>query len=131
MIVTGDAAGKAKSTKSNKSDYEIIVKEFDDAGIHINIYVPDSNPAIRDRVNYVNMQFANESFIVNDECRITIRDRELVSWKMGADGFSIDKSKAELTHLSDAADYAVYNTQMMTAGEGESGGGIYAEYRGR
>ena len=131
LIVTGDAAGKAKSTKSNKSDYEIIVKEFDDAGVHINLYVPDSNPAIRDRVNYVNMQFANESFIVNDECRITIRDRELVSWKLGADGFSIDKSKAELTHLSDAADYSVWNTQQMTSDEDKDEGKIWVELRGR
>lgn len=114
LIITGDASGKAHSSKSNQSDYEIIQQEFEAAGVDITIFVPDANPAVRDRVNYINMQFENETYFVSSDCPITIRDRELTSWKLGADGFFVDKSKKELTHLGDAADYPVYNTQMLT-----------------
>jgi hypothetical protein len=131
IIITGDAAGKAHSTKSNKSDYEIILREFENEDIQVTMYVPDSNPAVRDRVNYVNMQFENKTLVINYECKTTIRDRELTSWKMGADGFFIDKSKAELTHLSDAADYSVWNTQQMTSDEDKDEGKIWVELRGR
>ena len=42
LIITGDASGKAHSSKSNQSDYEIIQQEFEAAGIDITIYVPDA-----------------------------------------------------------------------------------------
>ena len=55
---------------------------------------------------------------------ITLRDnstdagvvcyRERVGWKNNADGFLIDKSKKDLTHLSDAADYGLWNTRVIT-----------------
>lgn len=120
LLVTGDASGKAHSTKSKKSDYEIIRDEFENAGIEISIYVPEVNPSVRDRINYINRQFQNETFLISSDCKFTRRDRELASWKLGADGFHIDKSKSELTHLSDAGDYAVWNTRMITESGGET-----------
>lgn len=127
FLITGDASGKAHSSKSNQSDYEIIVQEFDRAGIKISVSVPEANPAVRDRTNYMNLQFENETYILSDDCNVNIRDRELTSWVMGARGFMIDKSKSELTHMSDAADYGIYNTQMLT--DTYSGWGVAAVTR--
>lgn len=121
FLITGDASGQAHSSKSNQSDYEIIVQEFERAKIKISVYVPEANPAVRDRTNYINLQFENETYILSDDCNVNIRDRELTSWVMGAKGFMIDKSKSELTHMSDAADYGIYNTQMLTDIEGGMG----------
>lgn len=126
IIITGDSSGKSGSTKSNLSDYQIIQRIFEKYEIKCKIYVPDSNPSIRDRVNYVNMQFDNETYYIDRKCKDTIRDRELTSWKLGADGFFVDKSKKELTHLSDAADYGIWNTQIIT--ERDSTGGMIASY---
>lgn len=136
IIISGDASGKNMSTKSKKSDYRIIIDEFDRENIKYTLAVPDSNGAVRDRTNYVNRQFANGTFMISDECPDSIRDRELTSWKLGADGFVIEKSKKELSHLSDAGDYGIVNTQMLTEDADSRNGieyyerdrGIYRDY---
>ena len=127
LIITGDSAGQSASTKSNMSDYDIIVNICRAKGINYKIFVPKSNPSIRDRVNYVNQQFANRSYFINKKCALTIRDRELTSWKLGADGFFVDKSKKELTHLSDACDYGIWNTRIITDGYGVKGSRTFTE----
>lgn len=114
IIVTGDASGKHGSTKSNLNDYEIIMQCFDDANIDITPNVPEANPAVRDTVNDVNNRFEKESLIISGQCPELIKDLELVGWKQGADGFHIDKSKKELTHLSDCLRYLCWNTKIIT-----------------
>lgn len=115
LIVTGDASGRSKKTSSfGKSDYMIIKEWFDKSGYDFTITVPEENPPVRDRVNYVNKLFETKRFSITPECMYSIRDRELVGWKNNADGFLIDKSKKDLTHLSDAADYGLWNTRVIT-----------------
>lgn len=114
VILTGDASGRAKGTKGYMSDYEIIQKVFQRAGVKYYLRIPPSNPPVRDRVNYVNKLFQTEKFYINEDCIHSIQDRELITWKKGAEGFHVDKSDPELTHLSDAADYAVWNTKILT-----------------
>lgn len=121
LIITGDSAGNSGSTKSKQSDYEIIQAICIAKNINYKIYVPPANPSIRDRVNYINSQFQNQSYWINKKCALSIRDRELTSWKLGADGFFVDKSKKELTHLADAADYGIWNTRIISESEGTSG----------
>lgn len=113
VILTGDASGRAKGTKGYMSDYEIIQKVFHRAEIKYHIRIPASNPPVRDRINYVNKLFQTEKFLINETCIHSIQDRELITWKKGAEGFHIDKSDPELTHLSDAADYALWNTKIL------------------
>jgi len=121
FIITGDATGKSGSSKSNLSDYEIIQECFEEAKIMAYIAVEESNPAIRDRVNYMNTEFSLGYCLISEKCKLSIRDRELGSWKLGADGFVPDKSKKEISHLNDAGDYGVYNTRMITELEGSEG----------
>lgn len=115
LIITGDASGrKTTSNSSGVSDYLIIKNKFDAAGIEHYISVPEQNPFVRDRVNFVNNLFEKNHFLINEKCKLSIKDRELVTWKPGGDKFIIDKSNPELTHLSDAADYGLWLTRRLT-----------------
>lgn len=113
VIITGDATGRKRGTRGYLSDYEIIRDEFTKANIDFYFNVPKENPAVRDRINFVNKLFESERFFIDENCIKSIKDRELVSWKQNAEGFIIDKSKKDLTHLSDCGDYAVYNNQIL------------------
>lgn len=130
IIVTGDASGKSGSSKSNLSDYEIIVQVFNDEKIEILLVVPDANPAVRDTVNYVNNEFEKGVLYVSKLCPELTKDLELVGWKLGAVNFQIDKSKKDLTHLSDCLRYSCYNTMVLTESD-ESVRSIYTEKRER
>lgn len=120
VILTGDASGRAKGTKGFMSDYEIIQKVFHKAGVKYILRIPPANPPVRDRVNYVNKMFQTEKFYINESCIHSLQDRELITWKKGAEGFHIDKSDPDLTHLSDAADYGLWNTKLLTESEEQS-----------
>jgi len=113
VIVTGDASGRAKGTKGHMSDYEIIQSVFSRYRIPFHLQIPEANPPVRDRINYVNKMFQTERLTISEECQYSIQDRELVVWKKGSEAFKIDKSNPDLTHLSDAADYGLWNTQAL------------------
>lgn len=113
IIITGDATGRKRGTRGNLSDYEIIRDELMKAEIPFYFNVPAENPAVRDRVNFVNKLFEGGRYLIDESCVKSIKDRELVSWKQSGEGFIVDKSNKHLTHLSDAGDYAVYNCQML------------------
>lgn len=122
IIITGDATARKRGTRGYLSDYEIIRDEFIKANINFHFNVPQENPAVRDRVNYVNALFEQRRFFIDESCVKSIKDRELVSWKNSAEGFMIDKSKKDLTHLSDAADYALFNCQVLAESEDKERG---------
>lgn len=58
-IICGDAAGKNRDTRSRKSDYEVILGEFDWRGLNYQYLVPPANPPIRTRHNRVNAYCRN------------------------------------------------------------------------
>lgn len=124
FAVTGDPSGKKGDTRSQErtsNDYTIIKEEIDrwnaaqpegSPQIKYSFSVPSSAPFVFDRITQVNNTFYKKQFSICDNCKSSIEDRELVSWKPGADGFHLDKSKKNsegetTTHLSDAADYGV------------------------
>ena len=113
LILTGDATGARGGTRSIRSDYDIIRQVYSRYGIPFVLRIPETNPAVRDRVNYVNRLMGSNKFYIDESCTYSIQDRELVQWKRGAEGFSIDKSNPDLTHLSEACDYGLFNTQVL------------------
>jgi len=110
----GDAAGGARST-AGKSDYQIIREFFRRAPEYqVSYHVPPANPAVRDRINAVNAKLKNASgqigMLVDPRCKRLTKDLEQVAWKADSNGNmtgDIDKSNAELTHVSDALGYLV------------------------
>lgn len=135
LIITGDASGKSKKSASyGKSDFMIIKDWFSRSGIKYTFAVPNENPPVRDRVNYTNKLFEQKRFFICKHCTWSIRDRELVGWKRSSanlDGFHIDKTKKDLSHLSDAGDYSLWNTRIICDEEFTNGEGVYMEERGR
>lgn len=114
IIITGDATGKNGTSKSNLNDYEIIMQCFDNEKVEYTISVPEANPAVRDTVNDINNKFEKECLYISNQCPELVKDLELVGWMQGATGFKIDKSKKDLTHLSDCLRYLCWNTKVIT-----------------
>jgi hypothetical protein len=108
IALYGDATGKARSTQSNVTNYQIIENELQAYGVEN--HVGSRNPAERDRVNAVNAMICNSQgkrrIQVNPKCENLIRDFEQVAYKNGS--VQIDKNKdLKLTHASDAFGYYV------------------------
>lgn len=112
ILICGDASGKARSTKSNESDYDILKGTLKEAGLSYRDITPEANPSIKDRVNAMNAQLKNAKGEANMFCHPTgakwlIHDFERVLWKNGSD-FTLDAGKEKmLTHMSDGAGYPV------------------------
>ena len=64
------------------------------------------NPLVRDRINAVNNALAKDNILVARHCKHLIRDLEQVSRDSHGE---LDKSSPDLTHISDAMGYAVWN----------------------
>lgn len=114
VIVYGDAAGNARSTKTSDSDYDIVRRilraHWRDAKGSVLIRVPDANGPVKDRVNAVNNKLRNTEGVVGwyiaKSCQRLARDLELVKWREGATDID-KKSDPKLTHMSDNAGYLV------------------------
>ena len=112
IIICGDASGNSRSTKSNESDYMIMVQVLKDAGLRVKNDTPDANPSIRDRVNAVNTKCLSAAGVVqmwfhSTNCKMTIRDMERVSWKEGSDFILDPGPNRDLTHASDSIGYPI------------------------
>ncbi len=110
VIVTGDPAGKARST-GGRIDYQIIQEELGacPAVTSVEMAVPGSHPLQKERVDNMNYHLSGRGLTVriSEKCSDLIRDFERVAWKQGQT-VSIQKNDASLTHSSDAATYAVW-----------------------
>jgi hypothetical protein len=129
----GDAAGSARST-AGKSDYQII-KEFfrRTPEFQVSYHVPLANPAVRDRVNAMNSKLLNAAgvvgLLVDPRCKRLTKDLEQVAWKSDSNGNmtgDIDKSNAELTHISDALGYLIESEFGLRQAGGPRSGSIAA-----
>ncbi len=118
LLITGDASGRARKTAGfGRTDYSIIKEAFDRAGYRFDLYVPNQNPNVRDRINFTNKLFETGNYVITSNCKQSIKDRGLVTWKQGTEGFVIDKSRKDVSHLSDAGDYALWASRKIESGE--------------
>jgi hypothetical protein len=129
LRIYGDAAGGARST-AGKSDYQIIKEFFRRAPeFQVTYHVPQANPKVRDRINAVNSKQRNAldmvGLLADPKCKRLMRDLEQVAWKADSNGRmtgEIDKSNAELTHVSDALGYLIEREFGLRDKGGERGG---------
>lgn len=116
--IHGDATGKARSTKSIHSDYDIITKFFSNyklGSLDWKMNVPNSNPPIRKRHNIVNSYCENalgqHRMIVYKDCPTLDEGLRLVSFKKG--GQLIEDDSKSYQHVTTALGYGmvwVHNT---------------------
>jgi hypothetical protein len=109
-IITGDASGKSRDTRSKTSDYEIIqnfFKHIPDAP-RFELNVPLSNPAVRKRHNMVNGYLMNDlgqSRIKIFNCKTLDKGMRLTKLKDGGD--YIEDDSKEYQHVTTALGYGI------------------------
>lgn len=110
LWIFGDASGKSKSTKSTKSDYQILHEMLRPAWPRLRFMVPEANPPVTDRINSVNSMLksgAGETrYYIHNRCKKLANDYARVSTKPGTR--DLDKTNKSLTHFSDAAGYRLH-----------------------
>lgn len=115
FIIHGDATGAARSTKSKKTDYDIIRKFLSDyrrpngSRVSFNIDVPASNPPIRTRHNIVNGYFKNAlgktRLFVYSGAKTLDKGFRLTALKPG--GMYIEDDSKPYQHVTTAAGYSI------------------------
>lgn len=105
VVIYGDASGRNGAANSNVTNYQIIDSMLKNHFKSVAYRVPNSNPAVKDRINCFNTQLAKNHFIFNESCIKLIQDLEQVVWN--EKGTELDKANIERTHSSDGAGYFV------------------------
>lgn len=127
IILVGDATAKAgQRAAAGQSDYDIICQTLDQYKIPWQNSTPDSNPAVKDRINTMNARLKDGNglphlFLHPTRCPFLRKDLERVVWKPGANLVLDQTTDSELSHMSDGVGYALcalsplkYNTSVPT-----------------
>jgi hypothetical protein len=113
-FIYGDANGKARSTKYNRTDYEVIQEALRNylnnyGHIEFSIEVPGLNPAVRKRHNLVNGVLMNAlgqtRMKILRKCKTLIKGLKLTKLKKWS-GYIEDDSE-EYQHITTAIGYAI------------------------
>ena len=115
VSIFGDASGKARSANSNVTNWDIVLKAFQQRNIDYRFCVPNANPSVIDTVNAVNALLIKDLLKIANHCKNTIRDLEFLIWKEGSSPPQIDKSNLELSHCGDNVRYLIQGTYPISA----------------
>lgn len=115
VTIYGDASGNSRSTKSSRTDYQVIQEIFrHDGRYRIALRQNKANPLVRDRVNTMNNMLKSASgsrnVLIHPKCKELIQDLRQVRWRRDSAGNptgDLDKSDPQRTHVSDALSYLV------------------------
>lgn len=113
VVLVGDASGNsAKTSAAGETDYSLIGKALDVAGIRWTNMTPEANPKVRDRVNTMNARLRNALGEV--QCTFnpetmpnTVKDFRRTTWKLGASAILDPGKDRMLGHLSDGVGYGI------------------------
>jgi hypothetical protein len=110
-LISGDATGKARSTSSIHSDYDLIQKFMANSNLRFEMCVPQSNPPIKTRHNIVNSYCANDAgevriFIYKDAPTVD-EGMRLTRLKTGGKFIEDDGPQCPYQHITTALGYAV------------------------
>lgn len=105
LFVYGDASGRARSTKSNQTDYDIIIEEARKYNIRIVNKSLLKNPSHPDRINTYNKCLESGIMTFDPSCKHLFEDFYNTVWKEGTR--EIHKSKWDC-HSLDANSYMVW-----------------------
>lgn len=115
LAIYGDASGNSRSTKSSRTDYQVLAEIFkQDRRYAVSMRQNRANPGVRDRVNTMNQILKSasgrRSIQIHPRCKELIKDLRQVRWRRDSAGNptgDLDKSDPERTHVSDALSYLV------------------------
>jgi PBSX family phage terminase large subunit len=98
-LIVPDSTGNARKTSSSKTDHQII-KE---GGFQV---ADQRNPSVKDRFNCVNNLLDKGKLVIHPDCKKLIEDLEK---------YCHDNKDPNLSHISDATGYAIWNLAPMKA----------------
>ena len=108
-IVTGDAAGKHRDTRSKRTDYDIIYEYLQNKEIPYIRKVPPSNPPIRKRHNLVNAYLKNSlgehRIFLYKPCKMLSKGLKLTKLKEGSN--YVEDDSFEWQHITTALGYCL------------------------
>lgn len=116
LEVYGDAAGTQRSTKSRKTDWQIVKAELEkEPKLLVRFLVKRANPPIKDRVNSVNACLKSAAdtrrLFISQMCKNLRDDFKKCRWAVDSNGLPtglIDKSTDIMrSHISDALGYMI------------------------
>jgi len=113
--IYGDASGRNRTSQTGESDYDLMLEELANYPSEVELLVPRSNPAPRDRINAVNRLLnpieGYAPLLIDSSCEWLLRDLYQCRWnKTGTDVEKVtdpEDEKALLTHASDGLGYFV------------------------
>jgi len=114
LVICGDATSKARQRAAGgESDYTILKGILRDAKITFTDKTPDSNPAVKDRVNNVNAKLqdaAGSQHLWLQPAKVPHlkKDLERVVWKPGAEATLDQTTDKDRTHSSDSIGYPIH-----------------------
>lgn len=107
LFIRGDAAGKARSSNTGRSDYHYVEEVLTAHGFPFTRQVPSKNPPIVDRVKHVNSWLkpyvGDPRVEIDPSCKDLIRDLS----SQGLDG-RVPSKKNNLGHKADALGYDIF-----------------------
>lgn len=114
VVMYGDRSGNSRKTVGD-TDYTTIKQFFrGHRNFNVSTKLSNANPAVKDRVNAVNMMLCNSfgerNTLIDPSCKELVKDFREVKWKRDQGGNTtgnIDKSDGARTHASDAYGYFV------------------------
>lgn len=110
VAVFGDATGKNRTANSKLTNWQIVFAALKSRGIRSRQGFQDSNPAVVDRVNAVNLAFMHDELFIDPSCKELIKDWESMQWRDNGD---LDKRDLRRSHLSDGVGYGVWEINPM------------------
>lgn len=115
--ITGDATGKARDTRSSRSDYDIIQKYFSNLeDVRFEMRNFKSNPPVRSRHNMVNAYCLNSEnqvrLYVYKECKTVDEGLRLTALKKG--GKYIEDDSKHFQHITTAVGYGLHSAKIYT-----------------
>lgn len=121
-VVHGDAAGKHKDTRNNRSDYDIIekflanyVQKTTGSPIPFEVQVPPSNPPLKTRHNrvnaYLNNDLGDQRLFVYKSAPMADKGLRLTKLKKGAT-YAEDDTK-DYQHITTAIGYGIHATLLF------------------
>ena len=114
-MITGDAAGSHRDTRSKRTDYQVIYDHLQDIGINFIRKVAPSNPPIRKRHNIVNAYLKNSlgqrRLFVYKNCKTLDKGLKLTKLKEGSN--YIEDDSYPYQHITTALGYAICMIKKM------------------
>lgn len=132
VVIYGDRSGNSRKTVGD-TDYTTIKQFFrTHREYHVSTKLSTANPAVKDRVNAVNMMLCSaigeRNTTIDPLCKELIKDFREVKWKRDTGGNttgSIDKSDSERTHTTDAYGYFVEKEFRLRDGDSMTYPGVF------